>query len=70
MCSIVPLIDCLGLSLQRLDSEVLLLNVIGKEREYVYSHPETPLNKSELSDFNSLIMKRNNGYPVAYPDWT
>jgi len=50
----------------RLDSEVLLINVIGKEREYVYSHPESPLNEAKLSDFNSLIMKRFSGYPLAY----
>jgi len=50
----------------RLDCEILLSSAMNKQREFMYSHPEKLLNPSELVNFNSLIMKRLTGHPVAY----
>jgi release factor glutamine methyltransferase len=50
----------------RLDCEVLLCSVLGAEREFIYTHPEQELNKSEQTDFNTLVHRRCSGFPVAY----
>lgn len=49
-----------------LECEILMSSVVHKKREYLYSHPEYLLNATEFSDFNSLVQKRANGFPVAY----
>lgn len=49
-----------------LDSEVLLAAVTGSRRESFYSHPERPLPREQAVDFNALIRRRLEGYPVAY----
>ncbi len=55
-----------GSASARLDSEILLSTVTGYPREYLYSHPETSISPSHLADFNSLLVRRAAGYPVAY----
>ena len=50
----------------RLDCEVLLCSVLGTEREFIYTHPEQELKKSERTDFNILVQRRCSGFPVAY----
>jgi release factor glutamine methyltransferase len=50
----------------RFDSEVLLAAVLKRERNYLYAHPEASVTGSEAADFNSLIARRADGYPVAY----
>jgi len=50
----------------QLDCEVLLATVIKRDRNYLYTHPEAVVTRSEIADFNSLISKRADGYPVAY----
>lgn len=50
----------------RLDCEVLLCSVLGTEREFIYTHPERKLKKSEQTDFNTLLHRRSSGFPVAY----
>lgn len=50
----------------RLDCELLLASVLEKDRGYVYAHPEATLSLSQTADFNSLVAKREAGYPLAY----
>ncbi len=49
----------------RLDAELLLAHVLKKTRIYLYTNFEKILNKSELSEYHTLIEKRVQGLCVA-----
>lgn len=50
----------------RIDAEVLLEQVIKKNRTYFYTYPEAPLDETQWQFFYSLIQQRKLGHPVAY----
>ncbi|WP_298711845.1 peptide chain release factor N(5)-glutamine methyltransferase [uncultured Veillonella sp.] len=49
----------------RLDGEVLLSHVLGKDRIYLYTHYDQPLIQEELDAFRPLVQQRVKGYSVA-----
>lgn len=49
----------------RLDGEVLLSHVLGKERIYLYTHYDQPLEQAELDAFRPLVIERAKGHSVA-----
>ncbi|MBS5336175.1 MAG: peptide chain release factor N(5)-glutamine methyltransferase [Veillonella sp.] len=49
----------------RLDGEVLLSHVLGKDRIYLYTHYDQPLIQEELDAFRPLIQERAKGHCVA-----
>ncbi|WP_110954229.1 peptide chain release factor N(5)-glutamine methyltransferase [Anaerosinus massiliensis] len=55
-----------GVESPRLDAEVLLSHVLGKERIYLYVHFDEPLQAEELSRYKAMIKKRVARMPVAY----
>ncbi len=54
------------LSTARLDAELLLANVLGKSRSYLYAWPEQKLSDLQQSAFLHQVELRANGMPVAY----
>ncbi|MCF2828900.1 MULTISPECIES: peptide chain release factor N(5)-glutamine methyltransferase [unclassified Pseudoalteromonas] len=50
----------------KLDSEVLLLHVIDKNRTYLFTWPEAELSTLELQRFEECIARRVAGEPVAH----
>ncbi len=50
----------------RLDVEVILGYVIGRDRTYLYTWPDKTLDSNQLEEFNALIARRIKGEPVAY----
>jgi release factor glutamine methyltransferase len=48
----------------RLDAEVLLAHVMGRDRSWLLAHPEAPLE--EATAFDAAIERRAAGEPVAY----
>ncbi|EFR40937.1 protein-(glutamine-N5) methyltransferase, release factor-specific [Selenomonas sp. oral taxon 137 str. F0430] len=50
----------------RLDAEVLLAAVLGKDRMYLYVHFDEPLEPAELSTFRSYVKERGAHTPMAY----
>ena len=42
----------------RLDGEVLLSHILGKDRIYLYTHYDEPLNKQELDAYRPLVLER------------
>jgi len=56
----------LNLDSGRLDCELLLAYVLGRDRNYLYSRPEQPVSPASAADFRSLLAKRASGYPLAY----
>lgn len=50
----------------RLDAQLLLAEVLGKDRVYLYTHFDQPLEAEELAKYRGLIQRRLAGEPVAY----
>ncbi|MDO3386074.1 peptide chain release factor N(5)-glutamine methyltransferase [Gilvimarinus sp. SDUM040013] len=50
----------------RLDAEVLLSDVLDKNRAYLYTWPERELSGRDAELFDKLIARRAEGEPVAY----
>lgn len=50
----------------RLDAEVLLGHILGLDRAYLYSRAESPVSKNDVLQFDTLVMRRYSGEPLAY----
>ncbi|MFL0810149.1 MAG: peptide chain release factor N(5)-glutamine methyltransferase [Agarilytica sp.] len=50
----------------RLDAEVLLAQVLKKDRSYLYTWPEKEIPSEELKVLDTLRCRRNDGEPIAY----
>ena len=48
----------------RLDAEVLLAHVVGRDRSWLLAHPEAPVERADA--FASAVERRAAGEPVAY----
>lgn len=53
-------------SIDRLDAELILSNVIQKERIFLHGHPEYDLSEREKAKADSFFARRQNGEPLAY----
>ena len=49
-----------------LDSELLLSQVIKKDRKFILLNPDKELDESAQNVFRDLILKRSRGNPLAY----
>jgi release factor glutamine methyltransferase len=50
----------------RLNAELLLLFVLGRERSFLYGHPEYELSADEQSQYEEVIAQRARGCPTQY----
>ncbi|UZJ46181.1 peptide chain release factor N(5)-glutamine methyltransferase [Marinimicrobium sp. C6131] len=50
----------------RLDVELLLSWVLGKERVWLYTWPETELSDAQQAEFDRALSRRRNGEPIAH----
>ncbi|BBB91497.1 MAG TPA: peptide chain release factor N(5)-glutamine methyltransferase [Methylomusa anaerophila] len=55
-----------GVENPRLDAEVLLSHILGRDRLYLYTHFDQPLTASELAAYREMVKKRAKRAPVAY----
>lgn len=49
-----------------LDAETLLMHVLGRDRAYLYAHPELELSCGELSRYHEALNRRAAGEPLQY----
>lgn len=49
-----------------LDAQLLLQQVLGCDRQYLYMHPEQTLTEAEWSQYRELVSQRKAGQPVAH----
>jgi release factor glutamine methyltransferase len=49
-----------------LAAELLLMHVLGRDRAYLYSHPDDDLSPEILERYNKLIQERAAGKPTQY----
>ncbi len=50
----------------RLDAEILLADLLGVTRAYLYAHPERPLTPAEQAAWQERLARRARREPVAY----
>lgn len=50
----------------RLDVELLLSWVLGKERVWLYTWPETELSDAQQAEFDRALTRRRKGEPIAH----
>ena len=50
----------------QLDSEILMAEILKKDRNFLLLNPKTYLNKKDLIKFQKLIDRRSKGDPIAY----
>ena len=50
----------------RLDAQLLLSHVLGRGREWLITHGETPLTEEQSTTYAALCAKRAQGVPIAY----
>lgn len=50
----------------RLDAETLLMYALGRERAYLYAHPELELSCSDVSRYSRMLDRRIAGEPLQY----
>jgi len=55
-----------GMQESRLEAEVLLADVLEKNRVYLYANYEEPVNQSERDVYREYIKRRIEGEPLAY----
>ncbi len=55
-----------GADTPRLDAELLLAHVLGKDRVYLYAHADHLLSDEERTRYERLIERRRRREPVAY----
>jgi release factor glutamine methyltransferase len=58
--------DTGGFPTPGLDAQVLLAHSIGRDRPFLYAHPEKELSYAEMRLFRSLVARRMRGEPAAY----
>ncbi len=49
-----------------LDVELLMSNVVNKNREYFLFNPDLKISEKELDKFQNLVSQRSKGKPIAY----
>ena len=55
-----------GVENPRLDADVLLSSLLGKDRVYLYVHFDQPMEQEELVEFREMVRRRAAREPVAY----
>jgi release factor glutamine methyltransferase len=55
-----------GIDSPRLDAELLLAAALQKNRLYLYTHYDQPLNEGERATYRALVQRRSRREPVAY----
>lgn len=55
-----------GCGLARVDAEVLLAHVVGRNRAWLIAHADDPLPEPLDAEFAGLVARRRKGEPVAY----
>ena len=52
--------------IDRLDGELIVAEVLGKDRAFLHAHPEYDIKKGELDQIRAMINRRRLGEPLAY----
>ncbi len=62
----VKLLEDGAIGVPRLTAEVLLVHALGRERSYLYAHPEEPLSEVAWLHYGRYLHERLKGKPTQY----
>jgi release factor glutamine methyltransferase len=62
----VKLLEDGAIGVPRLTAEVLLTHALGRERSYLYAHPEEPLSEVAWLHYGRYLHERLKGKPTQY----
>ena len=62
----ISLLEDAGIAVARLTAEVLLSHAMGRERVYLYAHPEQELKEVEWLHYGRYLHERLQGKPTQY----
>jgi release factor glutamine methyltransferase len=62
----VRVLEDAGVPVPRLTAEVLLGHAVGREREYLYGHPEQEMSEVQWLHFGRYLHERMQGKPTQY----
>ena len=62
----IPYFKSKNIENYRLDAEIILAHILGKDRLYLYVHYDQPLTSIELERYRQSIAARAKNIPVAY----
>lgn len=48
------------------ETDLLLSHILGKPKEFLYTHPEYKLTSKQFNNLTKLILRRKEGEPIAY----
>jgi release factor glutamine methyltransferase len=49
-----------------LDAELLLMHALGRDRTWLHTHPEAPLDQPTAETYFALVARRSSGEPTQY----
>ncbi|HKV26975.1 MAG TPA: peptide chain release factor N(5)-glutamine methyltransferase [Candidatus Acidoferrales bacterium] len=55
-----------GVPSHALAAELLLMRVMGRDRAWLYAHPEAPLDVEDVRRYFDLVARRGAGWPTQY----
>jgi release factor glutamine methyltransferase len=55
-----------GIETARLDSLVLLENILSRDRSWILAHAEDDISEADSEALNKFIVQRSSHYPLAY----
>lgn len=55
-----------GVPSPRMNAELLLMFILGRDRAYLYGHPEYELSSEEQSRYEEALAQRSQGIPAQY----
>lgn len=59
-------LESAGVPSAPLAAELLLMHILGRDRAWIYAHPEQVISSEQTSSFNSLVAARISGMPTQY----
>jgi release factor glutamine methyltransferase len=62
----VAMLTAAGVPSAALTAELLLLHALGRDRAWLYAHPECPLNAQQRAEYSNLLDRRAAGAPTQY----
>src|SRR5260370_2085414 len=62
----VKLLEDGAIGVPRLTAEVLLAHALGRDRSYLYAHPEEPLSEVAWLHYGRYLHERLKGKPTQY----
>ncbi|HEU4754813.1 MAG TPA: peptide chain release factor N(5)-glutamine methyltransferase, partial [Armatimonadota bacterium] len=66
LAAAIPRLERAGVETPRLDAELLLAHVLGRNRTYLVAHPQEALGAEERDRFEALLGRREAREPLPY----